>query len=152
MGSGLREHFVAVLLLVATIPLTMLLARVMGYLNTYFLQWAAIRTITDLRTKLFGHLLGLSAGFFNESRSGDLISRIMNDTGALQSVVSGATSVVVRDPVILIGTFSLLLWRQPTMTLISLVVLPVCMISLSIFSRKIRRASREMQNQNADLA
>jgi len=151
MGSGLREHFLAVLVLVATIPIVMLLAKVMGYLNTYFLQWSAIRTITDLRTKLFSHLLGLSAGFFNASHSGDLISRIMNDTGALQSVVSGATSVIVRDPVILIGTLSLLLWRQPMMTLISLIVLPVCMIPLSIYSRKIRRASREMQNQNADL-
>jgi subfamily B ATP-binding cassette protein MsbA len=151
MDSGLREHPSAVILLVATIPLAMLLARVMGYLNTYFLQWTAIRTITDLRTKLFSHLLGLSAGFFNQSRSGELISRIMNDTYALQTVVSGATSIIVRDPVTLIGLLGLLLWRQPMMTLISLVVLPVCMIPLSIYSRKIRRASREMQSQNADL-
>jgi subfamily B ATP-binding cassette protein MsbA len=151
MGSGLREHFAAVLLLVATIPLVMLLSKIMGYLNTYFLQWSAIRTITDLRTKLFSHLLGLSAGFFNASRSGDLISRIMNDTGQLQTVISGATSVIVRDPVILLFTLGVLLWRQPMMTLISLVVLPVCMIPLSIYSRKIRRASREMQNQNAEL-
>ena len=151
MDSGLREHPSAVILLVATIPLAMLLVRVMGYLNTYFLQWTAIRTITDLRTKLFSHLLGLSAGFFNQSRSGELISRIMNDTYALQTVVSGATSIIVRDPVTLIGLLGLLLWRQPMMTLISLVVLPVCMIPLSIYSRKIRRASREMQSQNADL-
>jgi subfamily B ATP-binding cassette protein MsbA len=151
MGSGLREHFLAVILLVATIPLAMLLARVVGYLNTYFLQWVAIRTITDLRTKLFSHLLGLSAGFFSESRSGELISRIMNDTTALQMVVSGATSVVVRDPVVLVGVLGYLLYRQPLMTLISLVVLPVCMIPLAIYSRKIRRASREMQNQSADL-
>ena len=151
MGSGLREHFLAVILLVATIPLAMLLARVVGYLNTYFLQWTAIRTVTDLRTKLFSHLLGLSAGFFNQSRSGELISRIMNDTGTLQNVVSNATSVIVRDPVILIGVLGYLLWRQPMMTLISLIVLPICMIPLAIYSRKIRRASREMQNQSADL-
>src|ERR1035437_841441 len=116
MGSGLREHFAAVALLVATIPLAMLLARVASYLNTYFLQWVAIRTVTDLRTKLFGHLLGLSAGFFNRSRTGELISRIMNDTGQLQTVISGATSVIVRDPVMLIGLLAMLLWRQPTMT------------------------------------
>jgi subfamily B ATP-binding cassette protein MsbA len=151
MGSGLREHFAAVALLVATIPLAMLLARVASYLNTYFLQWVAIRTVTDLRTKLFGHLLGLSAGFFNRSRTGELISRIMNDTGQLQTVISGATSVIVRDPVMLIGLLAMLLWRQPTMTLISLVVLPTCMLPLAIYSRKIRRASREMQTQNAEL-
>jgi len=151
MGSGLRNHGLAVLLLVATIPLAMLLARVAGYLNTYYLQWTAIRTVTDLRTKLFSHLLGLSAGFFNQSRSGELISRIMNDTGTLQNVISGATSIIVRDPITLVGILAYLLWRQPMMTLISLVVLPVCMIPLAIYSRKIRRASREMQNQSADL-
>ncbi len=151
MGSGLREHFLAVILLVGTIPLAMLLARVMGYLNTYFLQWTAIRAVTDLRTKLFSHLLGLSAGFFNQSRSGELISRIMNDTYALQTVISSATSVIVRDPVILIGILGYLLWRQPMMTLISLVVLPLCMIPLAIYSRKIRRASRDLQSQSADL-
>jgi subfamily B ATP-binding cassette protein MsbA len=151
MGHGLREHAGAVILLVATIPLTMLLARVMGYLNTYFLQWAAIRAITDLRTKLFAHLLGLSTGFFNQSRSGELISRIMNDTVTLQMVISGATSVIVRDPVTLLGILGLLLWKQPMLTLISLVALPVCVIPMTIFNRKIRRASREMQNQSADL-
>ena len=151
MGSGLRDHFGAVILLVSTIPLVMLLARVVGYLNTYYLQWTAIHAITDLRTKLFRHLLGLSAGFFSQSRSGELISRIMNDTGALQAVISSATSVIVRDPVVLIGILGYLLWRQPMMTLISLVVLPVCMIPLTVFSKKIRRASRAMQNQSADL-
>ena len=150
MGSGLREHFFAVVLLVATIPLVMLAARVVGYLNTYFLQWTAIRTITDLRVKLFSHLLNLSAGFFSVNRSGELISRIMNDTYALQNVISGATSVIVRDPVVLIGILGYLLYRQPMMTLISLVVLPVCMVPLAIFSRKIRRSSREMQNQSAE--
>jgi subfamily B ATP-binding cassette protein MsbA len=151
MGSGLHEHFWAVALLVSTIPLVMLLSKIVGYLNTYCLQWVAIRAITDLRTKLFSHLMGLSAGFFSKSRSGELISRIMNDTGALQTIISNATSVIVRDPIILIGLMSFLLWRQPMMTLISLVVLPLCMIPLTIYNRKIRRASREMQSQSADL-
>jgi ATP-binding cassette, subfamily B, bacterial MsbA len=148
MGSGLREHFVAVFLLVMLIPLAMLLSKIMGYLNTYFLQWAAIRTVSDLRTKLFNHLLGLSAGFFNKTSSGELISRVMNDTGALQYIVSGATSVVVRDPVTLVGMLWVLLWRQPMMTLISMVSLPICMVPIIIYNRKIRRASRGMQNQS----
>ncbi len=151
MGSGLREHFLEVFLLVMTIPLAMLLAKIMGYLNTYFLQWAAVRTISDLRTKLFNHLLGLSAGFFNKTSSGELISRVMNDTGALQSIVSGATSVIVRDPVTLVGILSVLLWRQPMMTLISLISLPICMIPIIVYNRKIRKASRGMQNQSAGI-
>ena len=60
-----------------------------------------------------------------------MISRIMNDTGTLQNVISGATSVIVRDPVQLVGLLLLLLWRQPMLTLISMIVLPVCLIPLS---------------------
>jgi subfamily B ATP-binding cassette protein MsbA len=151
IGNGLCEHSAAAVLLVATIPLVMLLARLVGYLNTYFLQWTAIRAITDLRTRLFAHLLGLSAGFFSQSRSGELISRIMSDTYTLLTAISGSTSVIVRDPVILLGILGYLFYRQPMMTLISLAVLPVCVIPLAIFSRKIRRASRAIQNQAADL-
>ena len=75
----------------------------------------------------------------------------MNDTASLQNILSGATSVIVRDPIILISVLGGLLWQQPRLTLISLVVLPVCMIPIVIYSRKIRRASREIQTQSAEL-
>ncbi len=141
MGTGLREHWVSVVLLVATIPLVMVVSRVLGYLNTYFLQWTAIRVINDLRTKLFTHLLSLSTGFFNQTSTGELISRIMNDTSALQSIISNSTSVIVRDPITLIGIMGYLLWRQPA----------ICMIPLSIYSKKVRQASRGLQNSSSDL-
>ena len=122
-----------------------------GYLNVYFLQWVASRTIADLRVRLFGHLLNLSAGFYNENASGQLISRVINDTGALQIILNNATSVIVRDPVTLVGVLAFLLWQQPKLTLITMVFLPVCIIPIVIFSRKIRRSSRELQTQSAEL-
>ena len=139
------------ILLIASIPVVMFLRGLFGYLNVYFLQWTASRTIADLRTKLFGHLMNLSAGFHNENASGALISRMLNDTGSLQSVLSGATSVIVRDPVTLIGLAVFLLCSQAKLTLISIVVLPACIIPIAIFSRKVRRASRDMQTQSAEL-
>ena len=80
MDQGLRQHPGAVIALVALIPLVMFLRGLFGYLNVYFLQWTAIRAITDIRERLFSHLLNLSAGFFTKNRSGELISRIMSDT------------------------------------------------------------------------
>jgi len=153
MDNGLHQHPGSVIALVAVIPLVMFLRGLVGYLNVYFLQWTAIRAVTDLRTKLFAHLINLSAGFFSQNRSGELISRIMSDTQALQTIFSNATSVIVRDPVILVSVLALLLCRPETrsMTLISLVVLPVCLIPLSIFSRKVRRSSGELQKQTASL-
>jgi subfamily B ATP-binding cassette protein MsbA len=149
--SGLQTHQVALVALIAAIPVIMLLRGLTGYLNIYFLQWTASRTIADLRTRLFAHLLHLSAGFYTENSSGQLISRVMNDTQSLQTILSGATSVIVRDPVTLISVLGFLLLQQPKLTLISLVALPVCAIPILIFSRKVRRSSREMQTQSAEL-
>src|SRR5262249_54850993 len=65
-----------VVLVIWLIPTVMLLRGLFGYLNTYCMFWASIRTVTNLRTKLFEHLQNLSLGFFSSARTGDLISRI----------------------------------------------------------------------------
>jgi len=153
MEQGLHQHPGAVIVLVALIPLIMFFRGLFSYLNVYFLQWTAIRTVTDIRERLFSHLLNLSAGFFSANRSGELISRIVSDTFALQNILSGATSVIVRDPVTLIGILCVLLCKPETrkLTLLSMIVLPVCTIPLAVYNRKVRRSSREIQTQTAGL-
>jgi subfamily B ATP-binding cassette protein MsbA len=75
----------------------------------------------------------------------------MNDTTALHNIISNATAVIVRDPVTLAGLLGYLLWRQPTLTLLSLVVLPVCMVPIIIYSRKVRQARSALQAHAAEL-
>ncbi|MCX8107443.1 MAG: ABC transporter ATP-binding protein/permease, partial [Verrucomicrobiae bacterium] len=142
----------AVVLLLMAIPTVMFLRGLFGYLNSYLLQWTAVRAIADLRLKLFGHLLNLSSSFFDRATSGELISRVMNDTAALQHVIGNITGVIVKDPVTLVSLLAYLLWQQPKLTLISMVVLPVCMIPVAVFSRKIRRSSRAAQTHVAELS
>ena len=151
INSGSSVHQGAKFALVGLIPTVVFLRGLFGYLNIYFLQWTAIRAVTDLRTKLFTHLLNLSTGFFSQSRSGDLISRIMNDTGALQGLLSNTTAVIVKDPVTLVSMMAMLLWNDWKLTLISMVVMPVCMIPIVVYSRKVRQSSRAIQTQSAEL-
>ncbi len=147
----MHTHPWAVPGLIGFFLLIVFLRGLFSYLNVYLLQWVASRTVADLRTRLFAHLLNLSAGFYNENSSGQLISRVMSDTSSLQSILNNATSVIVRDPVILVATLAGLLWQQPRLTLISMIVLPVCILPIVIFSRKVRRPAREMQAQSAAL-
>jgi ATP-binding cassette, subfamily B, bacterial MsbA len=151
LESSVHSHPWAIGALVAAIPVIMFLRGFLGYLNVYYLQWVASRTVADLRVRLFGHLLKLSAGFYNENASGQLISRVVNDTGTLQVILNNATTIIVRDPVSLMTILAFLLWQQPKLTLITMVFMPACMIPIAVFSRKIRRSSREMQTQSADL-
>ena len=151
LASGLHTHPGAVWMLIALIPIISLLRGISGYLNVYFLQWVGTHAVADLRTKLFAHLLNLSAGFYTENATGKLVSRVMNDTGALQTILTNIVSVVVRDPISLIGVLVFLFLQQPKLTLLSIIVLPVCIVPIAIYSHKIRRSSRDAQTQSADL-
>jgi len=150
--SEVRTNSGAVILLVSVIPLFVFLRGLLTYLNSYFLQWVAIRAITDLRVRLFGHLMNLSSGFFARTNTGELMSRTMSDTGVLQNIISKATETIVKDPATLIGLIALLLWKDPKLTGISLVVMPLCIIPIVIYGRKARRSARGMQAQLAALS
>lgn len=151
INHGVAAHQAAKYALVALIPAVLLLRGVFGYLNVYFLQWTAVRAVTDLRIKLFAHLLNLSAGFFSQNRSGDLISRIMNDTGTLQGILSNTTTVIIKDPVTIVVTIGGLFWYDWKLTLLSMIVLPVCIVPIAIYSRKVRKSSRAIQSQTSEL-
>ncbi|MGA2684988.1 MAG: ABC transporter ATP-binding protein [Verrucomicrobiota bacterium] len=151
LEQGVAAHPWVVTALIAAIPLIMFFRGLFGYLNIYLLQWVASRAVADMRVQLFRRLLDLSAAFYSQNSSGQLISRVVNDTGALQNILSGATSVIVRDPVTLIVMLGSLLVEQPKLTLISMIALPLGMIPLVIYSRKIRRSSREAQTLTAEL-
>ena len=151
LSQGLQTHHAAVWALIALIPIISLLRGITGYLNVYFLQWVGSRAVADLRTKLFAHLLDLSAGFYTENATGKLVSRVMNDTQALQTILTNVTSVIVRDPISLLGVLGFLFLQQPKLTLLSVIVLPACVIPIAIYSRKIRRSSRDSQAQMAEL-
>jgi subfamily B ATP-binding cassette protein MsbA len=138
-------------LVVGAIPLVMLLRITLGYLSVYLTNWSAMHAIADVRTKLFGHLQNLSLGFFNRSSTGDLIARITNDTMVLYGIIGNAFASIVRDPVTIFFTLMVLLTIQPTLTLISVVVFPVCVVPIVIFGRKVRKSARAVQEYNAAL-
>jgi len=149
--NDLRSHPWALGALIGAIPFVMLLRGVFGYLDVYLLQWVSTRAVTDLRTRLFSHLLDMSAGFYTEKSSGQLISHVMNDTGALQGILSSATRVIVSDPVTLVSVMAMLLLNQPRLTLITMAVLPLAIIPIVIYGRKVRQSSRATQMQSGDL-
>lgn len=139
-------------LFVAAIPLVFLLRGVIHYLNVYLLQWVSIRAVSDLRVKLFAHLVALPASFFSGSRSAELMSRVLADTEMLRAVMGNSVASVVKDPVILVSMFAFLFWQQPKLTALSLLILPVCIIPIVIYGRKGRDAASRMQKDIAELS
>ncbi len=140
------------LLVVGVIPAVMLLRVTLAYLSIYLTNWSAMRAIADIRTKLFGHLQNLSLGFFNRARTGDLIARITSDTQVLYGIIGSSFSSMVKDPVTILCLLGYQLAIQPTLTLVSVVVFPICIVPIVIYGRKVRKSARAVQGLNAELA
>ncbi|MEY2465617.1 MAG: ATP-binding cassette, subfamily bacterial MsbA [Verrucomicrobiota bacterium] len=139
-------------LIICTIPLVMLCRSLFNYLNIYFVNWASARAIADLRTTIFAHLQNLPLSFFNQSNTGDLISRVTNDTQSLRTIIGTSLASLVSDPITIIFLFGLLLSKQPMLTLFSVIVLPLCIVPITAYSRKVRKSAKAMQTHAADLS
>ena len=139
------------MLVAGTIPAIMLLRNLLAYLSIYLTNWSAMHAIADIRTNLFGHLQNLSLGFFNRASTGDLIARITSDTQVLFGIIGGTFASAVKDPITILCLIGYQLTMQPTLTLVSVVVFPVCLVPIIIFGRKVRKSARAVQEHNASL-
>jgi ATP-binding cassette, subfamily B, bacterial MsbA len=142
---------VGTLLIISTIPMIMLVRGLFGYLNVYLTNWSAARAIASLRATIFDHLQNLPLSFFSQARTGDLIARVTSDTHMLYAIIGNSFALMVREPVTVIVALTVLLTKQPELTLISVIVLPIAVVCVTFYSRKIRRAAKAMQGHNAEL-
>ena len=138
-------------LIIGAIPAIMVTRNLLQYLSIYLTNWAAMHAIADIRTRLFSHLQNLSLGFFNRASTGDLIARITNDTQVLYGIVGNSFSSAVKDPITVFCLLGYHLATNTTLTLISIVVFPVCIVPIVIFGRKVRKSARAVQEYNAEL-
>ena len=140
-----------VALAICAIPLAMLVRGVCLYLSGYLMDWAAVRAVADIRSKLFARLQYSSMSFFHLARSGELISRIMNDILLLHYTFATSFSVMIRSPITIVALLAVLLVQQPRLTLISLLVFPVCLVPIVVYGRKTRKSTLAAQGHLAEL-
>ena len=135
----------SLVLLCLAIPAVMIARSICGYCNTYYMTWVSSKVLTDIRTQLFGKMLSHSMDFFNKMQSGFLMSRITNDTRMMQMALSSVSSDLFRQPIAIISGVGVLLYLDWKFTIITLLLFPVCILPISIYSRRARRATQSEQ-------
>jgi len=133
------------------ILLLMALRGIGQFFNTYLLQWVGNRVVMDLRIATFSHLQDLSIGYFNATQTGEMISRTVNDSMLLQRAVSTVLTDLARQPIALVGIAGYALFLDWKLTLINLVLFPLCLLPIIGFGKRVRRASREGQERLAEI-
>lgn len=131
--------------------ITFLGKNLFGYLQSYFLAYVEQGMIRNIRNEAFNHLHKLPMSFFKNEKTGNLISRIMNDVNAVQTSVSAVFLNLIREPltiVVFLGIAFSISWK---LTLFSLAVLPFSLIIISYIGLVLRKQSGLLQAKMADL-
>ena len=121
------------------------------YIRFYLVSWLGERVVADIRRAVFSHLLELSPGFFEQARTGEVISRLTADTALLEQVVGTSVSMAVRNALLLLGSLVMLALTSAKLTLLVLLTVPVVVAPIVLFGRRVRRLSRASQDRVADL-
>lgn len=134
------------------IPAAMVARGVFSYLNSYCLAWVSLRVLRDIRTQLFAHLISQSLGFFNRSKSGKLISRVLNDTRVAQNALTSIAGDIVSQPVAVVSGVIVLVSMDWKFALTTLFLFPICIIPVVFFGKKVRQAGRAEENEAGQMA
>ena len=135
----------SIILICLLIPAVMTVRSLMGYGNAFYMNWVSNRVVTDIRNQLFAKIVGQSMDFFNRMRAGILMSRITNDTLAMQAALSQVSSDAFKQPVSIILGIAVLLYMDWKFTLATLFLFPSCIVPIQIFGRRARKAVQSQQ-------
>ncbi|MEQ1622015.1 MAG: ABC transporter transmembrane domain-containing protein [Methylococcales bacterium] len=112
----------------------------------YLVMWLGERVVADIRMALYGHVLSMDPLFYETTPTGEVLSRLTTDTTLVQSVVGAGLSVTLRSLLLLLGSLFMLAITSAELTGLILVIVPLVLVPIIIFGRKVRRLSRINQD------
>jgi len=122
------------------------------YFRFFLMMTTGERVITDLRRAVFDHILGLEPGFFEATRTGEVISRLTADTTLLQQVIGFGLSMFVRNLLMMTGAAVMLFVVSWKLALMVLLGVPATLVPILLLGRRVRRLSRANQDRVADVS
>jgi subfamily B ATP-binding cassette protein MsbA len=120
------------------------------FVRAYLLSFIGERVMADLRLRLFEHLQGLSLNFFNEHRTGELVSRLTNDVSTVRGVVTADISTALSQVLTFFGALALIIITDWRLTLFMFALIPLVMLFAILFGRRLRALSSSVQDQLAN--
>ena len=120
-------------------------------LRFYFVSWLGERVVADIRLKVQTNLLRLAPGFFEENSPKEISSRMTADTTLIEQVVGTTVSVALRNIIMGIGGLAYLFTLAPKLTLGLALAIPLIVLPIVWFGRRVRNVSRSSQDRVADI-
>jgi len=119
-------------------------------LRFYLVTWLGERVVADLRSAVYRNVVRMDPGFFEVTRTGEVLSRLTADTTLVQSIAGVNLSIALRSAISLIGSLVMLAITSLKLTGLILVLIPVVLVPMIALGRRVRTLSRTSQDRVAD--
>ena len=121
------------------------------FVRFYLVSWLGERVSADLREAVFNNLVHLHPGFFELNRSGEIMSRLTTDTTLLQTIIGSSFSMALRSSLTLVGALVMMFITNLKLSLIIAVGVPLVLLPILFFGRRVRRLSNQSQDSIASV-
>ena len=139
-NSKLIDQYFLVMILIA------FLLAITSAARFYFVNWLGERIVADLRSDVFKNLTHLNLGFYTETHSGELMSRLSADTTQIKATVSAVVSQALRNILLLFGAVIMMVMTSLYLSTLVILAIPIIIAPLLIYAKTVRRLSREAQD------
>ncbi len=121
------------------------------YTRFYLVSWLGERVCADIRKAVFNHLVELHPSYYETNLSGEIMSRLTTDTTLLQTIIGSSMSMALRSVLMFAGALIMLLLTDAWLTMIVFITVPIVLLPIFIFGRRVRELSKKTQDTVANV-
>ena len=152
IDEGFKGADVAGLYKAVSFMLAIGVAMAIGAMTRFYLvSWLGERVSADLRGAVFNNLVHLQPSYFETNHSGEIMSRLTTDTTLLQTLIGSSVSLAVRNALTLTGALTLMVITNLKLSLVILIAVPLTLLPILIFGRRVRKLSNKSQQTIAEV-
>ena len=130
---------------------TFFLKNAFAFIEAWFVTFVEQKSVKDMRDETYSHILWQPLSFFSKYDTGNLMSRITNDINTLSVTLNQNFTKIIREPMVVIIFFAILISISWQLTLVALLVFPVTGFMITKIGRTIKRRSKRVQEKVADI-
>ena len=123
-----------------------------GFLQAYYTAYIGQDVVRRFRNALLENLLKLDMEFFNKYRTGELISRNINDIERIRSIVSSLIPEFIREVVTIVGLLGVVIYQSYELAFFALIIMPLAAYPLSLLAKRMKKISRRSQEKTSDIS
>ncbi len=149
-GFSQNSHYFFNIILLTFVVVAIIMA-VAGFYRSSLVNTVAEKVVSDLRKKVYNHIIQVSAEFFEITKTGDVISRLTVDTTVLYNVISSTSSFFLRNSLFFIGGIFLMFLTSLKLSLMSMMLIPIAVAPVIFMGKSVKNLSKQSQESLASI-